>query len=229
MRRERMATTGCFSCFLGRGRRLEDGSPTLPRAAKSTPRPRHKKSSSYLGLTSLLGSSLRSRLEQAGLLEERPSIRSNVTPTPRNVRLEADGDESSLVSDPEDALKLAQKPLKSPLHFRQSKDLFINNTFLSSDNTTELESVRQAFKSTPDLGSSSLEGTESEQASSSGCAPSPDDADADADGDDTNGWSAGRHKLQSGEPPLSPPRPATELPLSADDVSPSAQRGTFEY
>ncbi|QDZ20496.1 putative OTU-like cysteine protease [Chloropicon primus] len=144
----------CLGCFVGKVRRGEEGGGSVDGGASGSGH--HRKTASMIenlqeNFESFIGSSLRKRVA----LKEEPSIRSNLTPTPRRVtqsylrELEAAESDSS---EPEgiektsvDILRGAKTP-RSPLPLHTpTEELFINFDFLSSKNVTELESVRQAL------------------------------------------------------------------------------------
>ena len=187
----RMRMGRWLSCFGERGgaRAREAGAEAL--GCEDTP----KFQAALSPPTSLALSSWKKVDRNSLALLETPSIRSNLTPTPRRVRFAGslaagDGDDDDFDSMAEAArstglARLSRSAPCSPLPFHQTSELFINSHFLSSEYETEIESVRRAFGSNPP--------SVAEDVSSSGSSSPPRLQTGDA-----QGWSQDRHKLQNG-------------------------------
>ena len=187
----RMRMGRWLSCFGERGgaRAREAGAEAL--GCEDTP----KFQAALSPPTSLALSSWKKVDRNSLALLETPSIRSNLTPTPRRVRFAGslaagDGDDDDFDSMVEAArstgvARLSRSAPCSPLPFHQTSELFINSHFLSSEYETEIESVRRAFGSNPP--------SVAEDVSSSGSSSPPRLQTGDA-----QGWSQDRHKLQNG-------------------------------
>ena len=213
------APAGCFACFAPKAdetteKGAENGEKVHKKGKKSGSGSFSFSFTTFTTTGFTLGSATSKYI--SGLLgNERPSIRSNVSPTPRRADSaeRSDGppvpetsrrvtflDKPSVVilseaADTEsDSDPCTPQRAKSTLRFRHSNELFINTSYLSSKNTTELESVRHAFASSKVSPSTDFSSTSEGGGASSSSGSS---AGAEEDGEAVC-WSPRRHKLQNG-------------------------------